>query len=35
MATHNLELVRQTSYRTVELREGAVVYDSGLDEAAR
>jgi len=33
MATHDLDLVRQTSYRTVELREGSIVYDSGLDEA--
>ena len=32
MATHDLDLVRQTSYRTVELREGGIVYDSGLDE---
>ncbi|MGE0353170.1 MAG: cell division ATP-binding protein FtsE [Gemmatimonadales bacterium] len=32
MATHDLDLVRQTSYRTVELREGGVVYDSGMDE---
>jgi cell division transport system ATP-binding protein len=32
MATHDLDLVRQTSYRTVELREGSVVYDSGLDD---
>jgi cell division transport system ATP-binding protein len=29
MATHDLDLVRQTSYRTVELKEGALVYDSG------
>jgi cell division transport system ATP-binding protein len=28
MATHNLELVRQTQYRTIELREGRVVFDS-------
>ena len=32
MATHDLDLVRQTSYRTVELREGGIVYDSGLDD---
>jgi len=31
MATHDLELVRQTNYRTIELREGAVVHDSGMD----
>jgi len=28
MATHNLELVRGTTYRTLELKQGAVVYDS-------
>jgi len=33
MATHDLDLVRQTSYRTVELREGSIVFDSGLDES--
>lgn len=33
MATHNLDLVRQTSYRTIELRKGAVVFDSAEDEA--
>jgi cell division transport system ATP-binding protein len=33
MATHDLDLVRQTSYRTIEMREGAVVYDSAADEA--
>jgi cell division transport system ATP-binding protein len=32
MATHDLDLVRSTSYRTVELKEGAVVHDSA-DEA--
>jgi cell division transport system ATP-binding protein len=32
MATHNLELVRQGPYRVIELQEGAVVYDSVLDE---
>ncbi len=32
MATHNLELVRQTPYRVIELQEGAVVYDSAVDE---
>jgi energy-coupling factor transporter ATP-binding protein EcfA2 len=35
MATHNLELVRQTSYRVVELQHGAIVYDSVVDEAGR
>jgi cell division transport system ATP-binding protein len=34
MATHDLDLVRQTSYRTIEMREGAVVYDSAADEKA-
>lgn len=34
MATHDLDLVKQTTYRTIELREGAVVFDSGLDETA-
>jgi cell division transport system ATP-binding protein len=32
MATHDLDLVRQTSYRTVELRDGGIVYDSGQDD---
>ena len=32
MATHDLDLVRQASYRTIELREGSVVYDSAEDE---
>jgi cell division transport system ATP-binding protein len=39
MATHNLELVRQTTYRTLELRKGGVVFDSAEEdrpaEAAR
>jgi cell division transport system ATP-binding protein len=34
MATHDLDLVKQTTYRTIELREGAVVFDSGVDETA-
>ncbi len=33
MATHDLDLVRRTSYRTIELRDGGVVYDSAVDEA--
>jgi cell division transport system ATP-binding protein len=33
MATHDLDLVRQTSYRTIELRDGGVVYDSDVDDA--
>ncbi len=32
MATHDLDLVRQTPYRVIELQEGAVVYDSAVDE---
>jgi ABC-type ATPase involved in cell division len=32
MATHDLDLVRQTEFRTIEMRDGAVVYDSA-DEA--
>jgi cell division transport system ATP-binding protein len=31
MATHDLDLVRQASYRTIELQDGAVVYDSAED----
>jgi cell division transport system ATP-binding protein len=31
MATHDLDLVKQTTYRTIEMREGAVVFDSGAD----
>jgi ABC-type ATPase involved in cell division len=31
MATHDLDLVRQTSYRTIEMRDGAIVFDSGDD----
>jgi len=29
MATHNLELVRRSEYRTIELNQGGIVYDSG------
>ncbi len=32
MATHNLDVVRHASYRTVELQDGAVVFDSGVDQ---
>jgi cell division transport system ATP-binding protein len=32
MATHDLDLVRQASYRTIEMREGGVVFDSAVDE---
>ena len=33
MATHDLDLVRQAPYRSIELREGSVVFDSAVDEA--
>jgi cell division transport system ATP-binding protein len=33
MATHDLDLVRQAPYRTLELREGQIVYDSREDQA--
>lgn len=32
MATHDLDVVRGTAYRTIELQDGAVVYDSGVDQ---
>ncbi len=32
MATHDLDLVRQTNYRSIELQEGAIVFDSAVDE---
>ncbi len=32
MATHDLDIVRQTPYRVIELQEGAVVFDSAVDE---
>ena len=35
MATHDLDLVRQANYRTIEMRDGGVVYDSAEDEATR
>jgi cell division transport system ATP-binding protein len=31
MATHDLDLVRQTSYRTIEMRDGGIVFDSATD----
>jgi cell division transport system ATP-binding protein len=34
MATHELALVRQTDYRVLELREGAVVFDSTEERIA-
>ncbi|MDH4351765.1 MAG: ATP-binding cassette domain-containing protein, partial [Gemmatimonadota bacterium] len=33
MATHDLDLVREANYRTIELEAGAVVFDSGVDDA--
>jgi cell division transport system ATP-binding protein len=33
MATHDLDLVRQASYRSIELQDGAVVFDSQADGA--
>jgi cell division transport system ATP-binding protein len=33
MATHDLDLVRQAPYRSIELRDGSVVFDSSVDEA--
>jgi len=32
MATHNLELVRQAPYRTLELRKGGIVFDSAEED---
>ncbi|MEP6687998.1 MAG: cell division ATP-binding protein FtsE [Gemmatimonadales bacterium] len=32
MATHDLDLVRQADYRTIEMRDGGVAYDSARDE---
>ena len=32
MATHDLDLVRQAPYRVIELQDGAVVFDSSVDE---
>jgi cell division transport system ATP-binding protein len=32
MATHDLDMIRQTNYRTMELQDGIVVYDSAVDE---
>jgi cell division transport system ATP-binding protein len=33
MATHDLDLVRQAPYRVLELQDGALVYDSSMDES--
>jgi len=32
MATHDLDIVRQTTFRTIELQQGAVVFDSAADD---
>ncbi len=32
MATHNLGIVRQAGFRSIELQEGALVYDSAVDD---
>jgi cell division transport system ATP-binding protein len=34
LATHDLEMVRSAPYRVIELQEGAVVFDSAVDEPA-
>jgi len=34
LATHDLDLVRQAAFRTVELQDGAIVYDSREDKPA-
>jgi cell division transport system ATP-binding protein len=34
MATHDLDLVRQAEFRTIEMREGAVVFDSAEEVRA-
>ena len=33
MATHDLDLVRQAPYRTIEMRDGGIVFDSAADAA--
>jgi cell division transport system ATP-binding protein len=33
MATHDLDLVRQAPYRVLELQDGALVYDSSVDDS--
>ena len=34
MATHDLVLVRAASHRSIELQDGAIVYDTAVDDAA-
>jgi cell division transport system ATP-binding protein len=35
MATHNLELIRRSDYRTIEINRGAIVFDSAESRAAQ
>ena len=35
MATHNLELIRRSDYRTIVINRGAIVFDSGEARAAQ
>jgi cell division transport system ATP-binding protein len=35
MATHNLELVRRSGYRTIEINRGQVVFDSNEAESKK
>ena len=35
MATHDLDLVRHANYRTLELQDGALVFDSKVDQQAK
>jgi cell division transport system ATP-binding protein len=35
MATHNLELIRRSDYRTIEINRGAIVFDSAEARAAQ
>ena len=32
MATHDLDIVRQTTFRNIELQQGAIVFDSATDD---
>jgi cell division transport system ATP-binding protein len=32
MATHDMSLVRRASYRMIEMRDGAVIHDSTMDD---
>ena len=35
MATHNLELVRRSEYRTIEMNRGQIVFDSAESDKAQ